>query len=307
MTQKHEREIVRWLRDTWPITDLKVAYGGKHPRISFTYGGKRRSCTISGTPRDFSTSIFQAKRQLAKMLGSPPQVERVERKEIEMLAEPQAFNTPRVLPTKPESKAVVARGSVALYTTTSSRHVPRQRLEVKFSDDLYKALPTGARLMLKDDDIGGDEWTFMVSPLGAKISQHSKQWGITRYSEDVKFSTFGATPAEFLYENGTMLVRLAQKPKAVNEIRSFSQKRRADILRRREQTAAPTPVSVPTAQPAETAPTPQPATSSAVNRALIQSTVSLIRRIEAETDYRLVKVRGSDGNERWSFRVPPIE
>lgn len=296
----HHRELMNWLRRNYPqARNIRLAPGGKHPRLRFTYQDREHSTVVAGSPSD-NHALANAKRQLAALL--PP-------KEVQHMPTPTptvadiwpnkpkpngADRTPRVLPAatpkpyvplKPDS--IEAHGYVVAYTKR-----PGSITDLRFivPTSFHNHLPE--RMAIKQ---AGDTWEMTKTTIGPKWSKYDPnnfvlQCGAIALTKGFT-APFAKTPAEYIYTDGTLLVRLTEPPRYRNPEPTATAKetRRAKVL---ETAKAAVRQTVE-----ETAP---PVVDYATELPVL---LNAIRRVESTTPYKLKKTPEGE----WVFAAPIIK
>lgn len=301
-----QQELIAFLSDTYRVEDAEIVSGGKHPKIKFTYNGKRFTSAVPGTSSDVRAFENQ-KSQLRRVLGAPPDPEapRAPRTLAAMTAalKPLTFKepTPMANPTTTTAgNPVIANGGLALHI---SNKILRFYVPNVIRDKFYSAWsgPRGCRV----DFTAPDLWTIrhgendkcQIKAVGLEVSGSSAL---------KRFGPFGATPAEYKLVGGRIEVKLLEEPRAVKPRRKRGMDKAATLTKDRiaqqivDKLYRPEP---------ESGPVPPPAPSRhGVTEADMRAALEAIRRIEAQTPYRLVKrTRTDDSATSWAFVAPRVE
>ena len=270
------RAITNYLRDTYGVRSFEVRPGGKHNKLVFEYGGKARRLTLA---HERDNNRANLKRQdIHRMLGAPPTIPiiTIKRGLDEMTTAVQARAAEPPSGPAPHAARTFS-GRVALTVSPSKPDVSRLRVEIP--PDLYATfgnVDRGVSIRRLDYD------TFEVSPRPDRkrprftmsengnydcISEHAVP-GPTPPEE-----RFGVSPAECVLVDGNIMVRVLE--------------RRPIIVRSGRQPVLPK-VEVG---------------HSGIDPAAV---LAALRRVEAETPYRLVRVK-DDAGGHWAFQAPRIE
>ena len=165
------------------------------------------------------------------------------------------------------------RGTIAVYTANPKKRYQR-RLNIGVQDDLYQEFGhTGALLVTRIDDD-----TFQIAPhpdSGRKTPAFHHEGAKWKFTVETLLPNdaeiYGTSPAEMILVDGSIVAR---------------------VLERKSIKGVPSKAA---------------AGSAAVGlEADMRGALAAIRRVEAETPYRLVRVKDDDGGH-WAFSAPRIE
>lgn len=272
----HHREVMDWLRGHG-ATRVRLANGGRHPRLEFQFRGREHRVPVAGSPSDVNSAHAKI-RELRHALGDPVvPADNTGRRLDDMTAE---LNT-RAASLRPalagSSAETPCTGSVARYLRPGGG-TPK----LKFS------LPLGdAQRFFGDAAIDvtttPDGWLLRKKPdtRTPAFRPDGRQARLDASDPSTSDQAFGTTAATFVLLGNEVRVALAGEPQAVK-----AQQRRLEQK----------PVLTP--QPEEVVPPPATAADEAARAAL-----AAVRAVEATTPYRLVRRRPDDGSTEpvWSF------
>lgn len=308
--------VERLLRDDYRVDALRFDDGSQHPYCAFEYSGRRFRVTLNnlaGRKSDNGNLLAMKLQDIRRLLGTPPPAGEDagrERKTLTQMTEQLNADAAPLLLTRPVDNvdrpavgapaSVHGVGRVARYAGTW----PRLRFELPAAvadawgaeGKKYRVRRTAPRT-----------WEIVTCLADAKsrgkISANALNAGDPSLWRDEP-EPWGNTPAEYLLVDGTVLCTLARGPLPSVDAeagRALAAKRTAKRRQRPTadaEVAAPQEVPSPVAAPQEIAPP---------TRVEIAACLAGLRRIEAETPYRLVKLRSKDGAERWVFDAGRIE
>lgn len=303
------REVRRFLRDEYGVTETELSQGGGgHPRLAFDYGGTPHKITLPNPGHDRGLAGSFKFQDIRRLLGPPTRsvAQHEKRRLDDMMPEPVAIearpmgtlgeaarivNKPDAIGAHPRTADKVYRGSLAVYITPSAPD--RTRLKVNICNDLYTAFShTGAlRIIRVDAD------TFQIEPYsgaGRKtpcFHREGNGWGFAiEKLVPVEEGAYGASPAEMILVDGSIVARVLERRPAGKP-----------VPRRTKPVAETPPTPTVKVNPVLAAPPPSIHLETEMRNAL-----ATIRRVEAATPYRLIRVKDDEGGH-WAFSAPRIE
>jgi len=280
--RENHRQVTKWLQNQGATHIHLERKRGKHPRLCFTFRDKSYNHTISGTTSDTYRAAYNHISQLRHAMGlvNQPKEEIVIMQPTPQPANNSAFNTPRILPATQTTRAPQKyAGTVALFGGKNNQ------LNIVIPNDLYREFrannPENSRVDV--EFMGDNTWRIYHSTTG-----HSRfvKYGPARHkcqpqhpNTKAATGTFYTTPAEFTLVDGELLGTLTEEP------HRDSTKQRAVVNRKREsETQTLTAIANTTSNQATQ----------------LAALLEAIRRVEATTDYRLVRMK--DNND-WAFKL----
>ena len=276
------REVRRFLRDEYGVTETELSQGGGgHPRLAFDYAGTPRKITLPNPGNDRGLAGNFKMQDIRRLLGPPTRsaAQRKKRRLDDMMPEPVALSA------RPTHADMIHerepdrtyRGTIAVYTSNPKKRYQR-RLTIGIRDDLYQEFGhTGALLVTRIDND-----TFQIAPhpdSGRKIPAFHHEGAIWKFAIETLLPNdtepYGASPAEMILVDGSIVARVLERKGVNKSIKG--------------------------------APSKAAAGSAAVGlEADMRGALAAIRRVEAETPYRLVRVKDDEGGH-WAFSAPRIE
>jgi hypothetical protein len=278
--------------------DVRLIPGGKHPKVTFEFRGKRIERSVSASPSDVNAAN-SAIRDLKKMLGEP---------DIGPASVPRVIDdmTPRT-----NGPAKISTGGIALYGGVGDR----LRMRLFPPADVVAFL--GARVV-RIQRMAKDQW--LLTPTdeatGRRVRADGKKWQLDAgYGEELTRgyeSPFGVSPAEYVVVDDHVVVRLLTDQ--IKQVEKRQPKRPKVTV-----TLTPMPGPIPEnvllisdtksgaieeANPIVSAeelraaqrffdPPPDP-----------RSVLAAISKVEASTPYRLVRLKDDRG---WAWQAPMIK
>lgn len=107
--KKHLRDAVAALEDIG-CTDIQVDLDRRHPRIHFTWFGRRASITAAGTPRSASDQINYSIQQARRALGIHGEPGERRKRERKRRIKPESTPVPKLSPDpRPDFRDDLAR------------------------------------------------------------------------------------------------------------------------------------------------------------------------------------------------------
>jgi putative component of toxin-antitoxin plasmid stabilization module len=194
---EHHRDVVDFLRE-YGATDIRLVPGGKHPKLTFEFRGKRVERVMSASPGDHRTSA-NAIAELRRALGDP------------VLPEPRV---PRRLddmtPATNGHAASASTGGMALYRKTGDGYRVRFFPPDDVADPLNKS-----GIAIAVGRISHDTWRLKGSDGISRpvLRRDGNKWQLDGgHAEELTrgfLAPFGASPAEYrVLPDGTVHVRL---------------------------------------------------------------------------------------------------
>lgn len=284
----YRRAVVRYLRDEYGVAEVKEpprAGGGDHPRLRFSYAGRERTLTLHGTASKVDAHALAMKLQdIRRDLGPPPaRCEANGKRKLENMMPdlPPEAKALEPLSSYPKPPPAVGAGRVALYENGGSRllrfHLPEAAVE-RFVAGGFVSI----------HQIEGIGWQIRHARSGRTEIRHDpkKGWTVNRTDTRAEISAgidpFPSTPTEVTATADEIHVRAL-----------FNQARPSRSGRpRKVKSRDMTPHALILEHPESSI---KPAATADIRAAL-----EAVRRIEAETAYRLVKLKDP---ERWAFRA----
>src|SRR5215469_372893 len=162
MTDKYQRAVASYLRDSYGISPGRPIYSGRHPTFQFTYRGTPRIVTLNAPGHPGENLLALKLQDIRRELGPPPQVERRPKMRLaDMLPEATATSMEAlasgsdpivVIPTKMEPEKI--RLSVACY------EYPMLRLSI--DKEVAERVFGGSAFTVEDH--GPWTWAFKKNP-----------------------------------------------------------------------------------------------------------------------------------------------
>lgn len=298
-TLNYKRKILRCLAEEYNIHDARFLDTDHHSAVTFTHDGRSHQVTLhklNGSQLRRESNLISMKLQdIRRVLGPSihqPAKQKPQRslkqmiKEVTTLAENSGL-----LPTRPpqmSQSVFVCRMSLLL--TGRRTH----QLLFRLPDQAIAALSNRIDLKYKPP------WTWeLASQLHGKLSVGKRGIVISTKAVPTDKTLFGMSSAECLVSKGVVIVNLDpnnRKPINVNK-----QRKNTGLIPH----ISPTQLQeqAQDLQPAQS----QPTATISTMRSLCIEALSLLRKVEAETPFRLVRVRQSDNTTTWKFVVDPVE
>jgi hypothetical protein len=293
-----QRAVFDLLRTEYGVTDARIEGGGKHMHLAFT--APRGSATVRTTwpitpiGRDWGVTLDVKTRDLRRMLGGPVKrdiekfIDHPKKKEPAVEATPPTADTlaDRVREKLPSLAAQLARDEAP---TPEPADGPANRAVVNgcrmgcygndhSSNSLRLTVPVARRSLLGSNaratQVSPGVWRVVPDEHGLNVQKYGPKNVLTQWAAHEE--PFACAPCAAWTEEGVLYVRLPET--RVPPTSRFVPKAKA-------QPATELPTTASGARWVE------PPTTDDIRAAL-----AAIRRIEAETPYRLVR----DG-ERWVF------
>lgn len=261
----YQREVLAILRDEYGVTDAEIFNGGHHPRVRFTYEDHHRTLTLNRVVRG-PGDLAQKRRDITRELGVPPprpQPTRVKRNLEEMLP----MTVIRSIPQERDplsSPDFLGKIMLACYPDKGNK----RRFILYAPEAIRTRFPAGVTMTTID----AETWQFSTlhKPKPSFGKRDGNNCGVQIPVGD-STDVFGRSPVEACWVDGALVVRLPldkRRPKLEGVFRSPA-----------KTSALPTLVA-------------------GVTPEQIRQCLETLRRIEAETPYRLV--RGKDTGA-WAF------
>lgn len=286
MTSPIEREVRAYLRDAYGVTKATLSQGGGgHPRLTFEHTGRSYKLTLPSANSDRGLA-FDMKRQDIRRLLGPPTVTiepKFKRRLDDMMPEPitlsaRPIHADMIQEREPDR---TYHGTIAVYASDPKKRYQR-RLTIGVRDDLYQEFNhTGALLVTRIDDD-----TFQIAPHpdnGRKTPSFHHEGSMWKFAIQTLLPNdtepYGASPAEMILVDGSIVARVLER-KGMNKNIKGAPHRAAAVT-----TAKPAVVGLETE---------------------MRAALTAIRRVEAETPYRLIRVKDDEGGH-WAFSAPRIE
>lgn len=288
------RDAVEFLRD-YGATDISVDQnGGKHPRLVFEFHGKRVSHPVSSSPSDMNAARVLI-RSLKRRLGDPDaSVESKTKKALNDMT--PSVPTPPVPPAVNSPAAGMRINTDGIYPAKRSvgrvaKYSRRLRFIVPY-DICGMFVHMGGCSLLT----GSSAWTICPndarSTPALRTDKSTKIGKIIDFKVKDKETKFGATRAEFWVAQGVIHVECVEPLKQIDEAG-----RKGLGISRKHPSIVSAAITPPAPEPIAARPLTVPAER-------MRAVLAEIRKIEAETPYRLVK--GKDTGT-WAFSAPRIE
>lgn len=282
----YHRRVAAYLRDEYGVADVEMLpAAGDHFRLRFTYAGREHALTLHGSRAKLGGNALAMKRQdIRHLLGPPPpRAEARARRRLEDMMPTLEARSLEPLSSYPRPEPVTGAGTVALYRNGGA-YPPALRftLPPEAADRFGTADPV---------TVGGrpGEWVVEHAAAGrSQIKHGANGWYLNRTDPALSggVAPFGAVPAEVEATAERLTIRTAWPPAA------------ARVRKTRARPTSDTNIHH-AAGALEVAPV-QPA----VDEAFIRDTLAAVRRVEAATPYRLVRLRDGAGI---AFQAPRIE
>lgn len=290
--REYRRDVIALLKDDYGVGDVTIVAGTNHPRLKFKYDGEEHTITLPN--KVFGPTAFDMKRQDIRRLLGPPTTGRIELqhtvKEETMSVSEGDFDAPRVVPHNPDVK--IWDGSVSALAL--SRDLTKTRLiftiPAALSDDEFGWVG-GLDIIMIDDE----SWEITANPNRKRPTFYHSSPNLRRAVTELVSAggdRWASSPAQYMLTNGTILVHC---PKASRKLLPPAVK----------PPVAVSPKPLPNENGVDENFNKQYArprrTPTAMKTDRVKTTLDEIRRIEAETPYRLVKRAG-----KWVFVAPVI-
>jgi hypothetical protein len=271
-----------------------MKFGGKHPYLSFYFKGQRR-ITVSASPSD-RRAIHNLMAEIRRELGEPPPSLMSNKRRMEdMMPEPQSHFTLSTDQTTVQTKIV---GTVAYYNsdnTNIGRSHSNSRVNFTFPNSFLQTLNADSYGIKRDKD---GSWEFLPG------KGRSKPRPDNRSNSRITFGKinagveqpFGRTACEYIVVDDHVLVSLTEEMRPVG-MSAAQPAVHKTVDQGPARSAAKARGHLRTAYPEwrefqfDQIPISKPETDD-ISRAQMQSMVRLLNRVEATTEWRLVKVNG---------------
>lgn len=289
MSTEYERAVERYLADAYGVTRIEKGFGGRHPQWRFTHGGREHVLIMQAAAHrrvreGNGRSVVLKLQDIRRKLGPPAKLAEsaklgydgaVEEQENEMIEAKPAL--PASPPTPQPKRWDVG---VATYRNSVS---PNASLRLNLPQELVDAFGQPLAVeVLGDEDLKITVDQRGATPKAPKTSRADERvlcWVVPDVARP-----FGRSPAEAVVVDDAILVH-------------------CPLATRRWLSDAP---AAARPKPAETKPSAtEPSMPSVTHNDVADATACLaeLRRIEAETPYRLM--REKDGGD-WIFVAPRI-
>lgn len=298
----YHTRILDFLRADYGIDDAEITRrSSKHPKLLFTYLGKRCHVTLQRDNND-APDLFNMKRQdIKRLLGTPPDMtlQSSQKRTLDQMTADLQAKAPSPgeigsnLPTQPSPPMLPksAQGRVCRYADRIKFMPPASLLSSFKGKALTVRRLDGARWKIEPHPDPTHKWP--------QIRFNHKQWGMeisrpTSLYEDLPL--FGASPASYQLVDGAFIVELDTSKLAPRQSKT------------RQKATLPATGELPN-NDGRTGPYLADA-GGEVTHAQMHAALEEVRRIERLSLYRLVKLKGADeagGGERWVFRAPLVE
>lgn len=250
----HHREVIAWLEAHGAERVRLTHDGAPHPRISYLWDGAERTHVVPGTTRERRTALNTIT-QLRRVLGDPAEVcspERQKRKMEDMMPQVDWKET---LAKHPAVSAKTYPAKVARYG---------RQLRVTVPQEVREFL---AGRCVVGTEVAPDRWSFLPDDAAKRPSvNNSGQIDVVMPGEP-----FGACAAEVTIEADHFTVRRT----STAPLRKFTKPRPVLTVHSVESDLGLT----------------SPTLTASATETEIRETLATIRRIEAGTAYRLIKVK----------------
>lgn len=309
----YQRELRRALRAEYGVTDARVVKGHgrtSHPRLLFTHAGREWDFLIAGSPSDERSATVKMQ-EMRRALGPPPPPElAAPRRKLESMMPPldNADHPDRTqsLPVAPPTYP----GHVAVYAD-------RVRFSVPAEIATLFGAPTGIQLRQTD----AESWEVLRANVKRPALKEDLRIESTDPAVRRELAPFGLSPAEFLVQDGVMLIHCpaaTRRPLASNAGPQQRRRKRSDppglnrVLDASGGGASGFPATPAPGAYLDPVPSaPSPAALKRVQVAVptpdeIKRVLEDVRRVEALTPYRL-KMTKDEAGLHWAWIAPRIE
>lgn len=272
--RKYRREVLRVLAEEYGVTDARIEPGGSHPKCRFTHGGIERTLTLACSPAsDFQTTLKQKLRDVRRLLEGPPVKPDVKWEEMSA--------TPIHYMEEVSVTDVKYDVTVGCYRSPSDS-LPRVRIYLP--EALRPMFPNGVKVTRID----ATTWQLKNEPKRKtpKVSVDGKiQFSGGDLTGDVP--AFGSSPGVAVLVDGALLVE------------SPVEKRRGVWSRLPSISSMPITAEVKAPVSAfDEVKSPVFATGNSIDESYLRGVLSSIRRVEAESSYRLTE---NEESGAWMF------
>jgi hypothetical protein len=315
------RPVRKYLREEYGVTEIDEVQN-KHGKLTFAYGGRRHSLTVSVSPgRDNQGEIFHSKKHIRSMLGPPPDYAAIRTKRTMEEMMPELFNNPLAAlaplaeklteparddsglsypgkmakeyadvapPATVDATPLTCVGTLALYN--------RNRLRFCVTEAFSRRIPAGAYVTRR---VADDTWH--LTPNAARKTprlqeEYRGMLSVDWTDNNIGLPGFGKTPATYTWVDDHVVARVDLA--ALRPLQATSKRRGVGV----------TPPRVVTPPPAADAPHAAPERCTFPTPDEMRACLAEIRRIEATTERRLVKVAATDAAPaHWAWKADLIE
>lgn len=337
--QQYRSTVADYLREGYGATGLRLRGGGKHTRYEFHLPGREGACSIllndrnggagSNAPdlklqdirRDYGPPSWPrqnghaAKRTLEEMTedieeAAARSLSRVKVPDHVAVDQARQHMVQRLMPSW-ECVVALYRGA---HNRALSIGLPQEAIDAFYSG--YDG-PRGTDVGFTAPDL----WTIRHSAGEARAPDKSRRITLGGAAYLGMWDPFGQAPATATLIGGRLEVRLRDAPAPAGSTARAAQdapqpETREEVVpvgnsytvtpwSSRNQLASTPPVAP---EPPGAVPGAAPLAVYGPSHVLADQLDALraIRRVEAETPYRLTKVRAEDGSHAWEWRAPPV-
>lgn len=268
--KRYRRAVLELLRTDYGVTDATIEPGGNHPKCRFTYGGTERVLTLNVNGTGNFAGAFNLKRQdVRRLLGEPvAQPVKLKRTLEEMMPILEARKLES--PIARESERYDLKASFYVYKD-------EKRLRFFLPPELLKIFPVGVGVEVSRID--ASTWQLLPDPHRARPRVSDKRdFQVLGHELIVGLEPFVSSPAHGVMIDGIFLVDVP--------------------VETRRPPPRPTARPLPEREAVASRPPAESTAGHAPDEAYLRNALAAVRRVEAETAYRLVKSKETGA---WMF------